>query len=225
MKQIHKWIISTIDPSNSSNEEANRSDQENLHKSQSSETPSEDPRTDEESIEVTSDNSKEADDPMNDLMESHETSPYYDTPVLFEDTHLMDKVQHALSSANIQPINFDLYNFGSNEPHMSIHVDSHTEEPSDRVVTLSIEIHSFKDWVAESRMEELEEDKDIYDHLGSNGPYYVEVSNEVEEMIKDLELIDLRKDSYDPETDIAVFSDTLHFNAYDETAFFDEDRR
>lgn len=211
MKRLYNWILSLL----------NRDSTDKSPEFEDVGTESNKTETSEELNEPSDD---EEDTPMNDLMKADQTSPSYTSPVLFEDNHLMDKVRHALSSANIQPINFDLYNFGTNEPHMSIHVKSKLEEPSERIVALRIEIHSFTKWAADSRLEDVE-DGEIQDYLGMNGPYYVDIGNELEEMIEDLDMINLQKDSYDPESDIAVFSDSLHFSAYDKTALFKDDSR
>lgn len=162
------------------------------------------------------DSNPEDNDPLQDHIRARNTSPKYTTPVLIDDERVTNGLGAALSSAPIQTVEFSLEGLGSNEPHINICADSEVLEPNDREVTITLEIESFSDWASESRLEEAaERGREIHDILQLNGSYYIDLSKELENIIETLDMVVFRLDSYDPEEDIAVFSETVRVIAYD----------
>lgn len=160
-------------------------------------------------------------------MEAHRTTREYTEPILLEKPEIRKSspftsiIASAIESAQVQPINIEFPTMGTNETHIDLTLSSELEKEGGyihRNVKLTLTISEFTKWAAESRLEEVENEMGVDSMLGMNGPYYVKLQGELEEIVREAigrQTLFFEVEQYNEETDTAIVSETISLSAYD----------
>jgi len=160
-------------------------------------------------------------------MEAHETTREYTEPILLEEPDirrenpLTSTIASTIESAKVQPIDIEFPTLGTNANHIDLSLSSTVKEEGGspyREVTITLEISEFTKWAADSRLEEVE-DGVVDEMFSMNGPYYVKLQGEIEDMVREAvgrNTLFFNVVEYDEETDTAIATETVSLSAYDE---------
>jgi hypothetical protein len=102
----------------------------------------------------------------------------YEKPVYTEDDAVINILSSAVQAADIANLDATVPSMGTNMEHIRLELETNVNDNGFRFLTIEVHIDEFSEW--------LPEEKGDYEYpervLSNNGPYYMHLSNELEDI-------------------------------------------
>lgn len=124
----------------------------------------------------------------------------YEKPVYTEDETVINILSSAVQAADIANLDATVPSMGTNMEHIRLELETSVDDNGFRFLTIEVHIDEFSEW--------LPEEKGNYEYpervLSNNGPYYMHLSDELEDIL-DVPPFSFEFKEYNSDSEIAVY--------------------